>query len=1007
VKLSALITPADLQVPAQCLPEGLAGLDITSVTCDSRTVEPGSLFLAVKGYTTDGHAYLSQAFEKGAAAVVAEHIPDGIDLDNHEKIILVKNSRKTTAMAAARFYDFPSRDLTLVGVTGTNGKTTITWILESIFRTCGFSTGVIGTVNIRYPGVSRDNPVTTPDPVSLQKTLREMKNAGTSHVIMEVSSHSLDQFRVEGCTFDACIYTNLSQDHLDYHNSLEDYFSCKQRLFTDFIGPGSPSPYAPAIINMDDEFGKRLSETVAAEKILVSRTGKADLSARDIADTISGLSFTLDYRGTSLAVSSGLTGGFNLENILCAAGAAFGLGIAPERIAQGIAALERVPGRLEKLSVPLNRHIFVDYAHTPGALDSILGVLASRVPARLITVFGCGGDRDTTKRGPMGLAACRHSDIAIVTSDNPRSEAPEAIVQDIVRELEKAGIPRLTADTLQPGTRGYLVEVGREKALNLALDISAPGDTIVAAGKGHETYQITNSGTIHFDDAEKLTEACQRLLTPAPWSSEDLARALDTEPRVPGQTEGLRFTAIGTDSRTMETNMVFVALQGESFDGHAFVPDLVSRGVRAFVLKQGAFDSLDPAVRNQMVNEKALVFETRDTLAAFGQLARYHRVRSQAKIAAITGSNGKTTTRKMAHGIFSTRFDTLATRGNFNNEIGLPLTLLRLAPVHQWAIVEMGMNHPGEISRLSAIARPDIAVITNTAGAHLEGLGTADNVARAKSEIFEGVAEGGTAVIFSDDPRRDIMEAAARGNKKINEILLFGSAPDARVSAKDIAVTGQGLAFTLTQETETCSCRINTPARFMVNNALAAAAASRAAGIPLQKIQEGLTDFTPVKGRMNLGTLPFGLNLIDDTYNANPASMSQALKTLAEVAAVGRAYAALGDMLELGPDSDRLHREIGHLAAELSPARLYLFGTRTDHLMAGAVEKGYPEARIFKGTKEEIAKDLAATLANTTFSGDSRTNPWLLLKGSRGMAMETLVPMLEAQYQRLTEEKAC
>lgn len=1007
MKLSALITPADLKEPAAGIPEALAAMDIASVTCDSRRVEPGSLFLAVKGYTTDGHAYISQALENGAAVVVAQTLPEALNPRDREKIILAKDTRKATSLAAARFYGFPSQDLTLVGVTGTNGKTTITWILESIFTACGYSTGVIGTVNIRFAGRSQDNPVTTPDAVSLQRTLKEMKDAGITHVVMEVSSHSLDQFRVEGCTFDACIFTNLSQDHLDYHGNLTDYFGCKKRLFTDFIGPGTPSPDAPAILNIEDESGRKLAEEITARKIRVSRSQRADLTAKDITDEISGLACTLEYQGKTVAISSGLTGGFNLENILCAAGAALGLGIDPERIAQGIAALDRVPGRLEKLPVPLNRHIFVDYAHTPGALESILAVLAQRVPARLITVFGCGGDRDRTKRGPMGLAACRFSDIAIVTSDNPRSEDPDAIVRDIVRELEKAGIPQLEADTLQPDSKGYLVEVDREKALNLALDISAPGDTIVAAGKGHETYQITNAGTIHFDDAEKLTQACDRLLTPLPWSAGDLARALASESKIPAAADGPILSTIGTDSRTMEADMVFVALEGESFDGHTFIPELISRGIRAFVVRQGFFGSLEAPLRNRMIKEKALVFETPDTLAALGQLASYHRVRSQVKIAAITGSNGKTTTRKMTREIFSTAVDTLATRGNFNNEIGLPLTLLRLAPVHQWAVVEMGMNHPGEISRLSAIARPDIALITNTAGAHLEGLGTADNVARAKSEIFESMAEGGTAVIFADDPRRGIMETAALSNKTIKDVVFFGSTDDARIKAEDIAISGKGLTFTLKDRNEIFPCHINTPARFMINNALAAAAMARAAGIPMEKIREGLAAFTPVKGRMNLGTLSFGLNLIDDTYNANPASMAQALKTLGSVAGRAKAYAALGDMLELGPDSDRLHREIGHLVAEISPARLYLFGTRTAHVMAGAVEKGYPESNIFRGTKEEIAQDLAEILADQAISPDRPDTPWLLLKGSRGMAMETLILELEAHHNRLTQEKAC
>jgi len=1002
MKLSALVLNADLTPSSAKLSHSLAELDIASVTCDSRAVTPGSLFLAVKGYIADGHDYIAQALEKGAAAVVAEKMPQGLFPKQEGQIILVADSRKTTALAAARFYDFPSKELTLVGVTGTNGKTTITWILESIFTFCGFKSGVIGTVNIRFAEQTRDNPVTTPDPVSLQKTLREMKDAGITHVVMEVSSHSLDQFRVDGCWFDTCVFTNLSQDHLDYHATLDEYFACKKRLFTDFCGKGFDSHHAPAVINVDDAFGLKLAQDLTAEKLLVSRKRPADLTARDICDDISGLRFTLAYQDTCITVSSKLTGDFNLENILCAAGAALGLGIAPDAIARGVNALDRVPGRLEKLLVPLNRHLFVDYAHTPGALESILSVLSKRAPARLITVFGCGGDRDATKRGPMGLAACKYSDIAIVTSDNPRSEPPDAIVQDIVNGLEAAGIPRLDRANLMPECKGFLVEVDRETALNLALDISGPNDTIVAAGKGHETYQITNTGTIHFDDAEKLTQACDRLLTPEPWSADDLARALDTRPELPVAGNPV-FTAIGTDSRTIEPGMIFVALSGENFDGHQFIPELITKGVQAFVTRQGYLEGLDKTFRDQIITVGPALFQTPDTLAALGNLAAFHRNRSMANILAITGSNGKTTTRKMAQDIFSICFDTLATKGNLNNEIGLPLTLLRLAPVHKWAVVEMGMNHLGEISRLSAIARPNIAMITNTSGCHLEGLGTADNVARAKSEIFEPVAADSTAIVFADDPRRKIMETTARTTPKIKKIVVFGSGSDADIWAEHIKITGDGLAFTLKEKHDALACRINTPAEFMVFNALAAAAAARAAGIPFTDIRQGLSAFSPVKGRMNLVPLSMGLTLIDDTYNANPASMTEALKTLARVTEPERAFAALGDMLELGPDTQQRHREIGHLVAQVSPARVCLFGSQADHIQSGALEKGYPESKIFKGTKAEIAQDLALALAATPKGQDT---PWLLLKGSRGMAMETIVPELEAQYQRITQKEA-
>jgi len=439
----------------------------------------------------------------------------------------------------------------------------------------------------------------------------------------------------------------------------------------------------------------------------------------------------------------------------------------------------------------------VDYAHTPDALSSILKTLSKRAPARLITVFGCGGDRDRTKRAPMGKMACRYSDIAIVTSDNPRTESPDAIVTDIIKGIKEDNIPELDPNHLISGQKGYIGQVDRAKALELAVRISRPNDIIVAAGKGHETYQVTNSGTIHFDDMEELAGACNRQTTPMDWSVADLTTALGTQSSIEVSDSGLRFKAIGTDSRAIEPEMVFLALTGENFDGHEFILGLAAKGIRAFVVRTGFLASLPKETRAQLIQSQSLIFETENTQAALGKLAHFHRMRSQVKLVAITGSNGKTTTRKMTREIFATQFDVLATQGNLNNEIGMPLTLLRLAPVHEWAIIEMGMNHPGEISRLSAIARPDIALITNTSGAHLEGLKTADNVALAKSEIFESIRKNSTALIFSDDPRRNIMVSQARLNPNISKIQFFGQAPDADIRTEKIEITRSGLNFSV------------------------------------------------------------------------------------------------------------------------------------------------------------------------------------------------------------------
>jgi murE/murF fusion protein len=957
--------------------------DILSVSANSRDIRPGSLFIAVRGFKADGHDYMDQAFESGAAAVIAECNPK-----NRDHVIRVDHSRKAMAAIAAEFFGNPSKDLVLAGVTGTNGKTTTTWILESIFKSAGFNTGVIGTVNIRYNGKVFDNPVTTPDAIDLQKNLAGMKKAGVTHVIMEVSSHGLDLNRVDFCRFDTGIFTNLTQDHLDYHKNLDDYFECKKRFFIDFLGSKGKNN-APAILNIDDEKGALLFNTLGCKKFSVSTTKKADVYSKNIIDDIKGLSGTLFLKDSSIQFASGLTGKFNLENILCAAGAAHGLGINPEIIKKGIENCRSIPGRLEKVNHPIDRFMFADYAHTPDALESILTTLEKRAPKRVITIFGCGGDRDRSKRPLMGRIACEHSDIAIVTSDNPRTENPNAIIHDILEGM--TGFERLSDQDplVNPYKKGFLVETDRKTALEKAVFISKPGDILVAAGKGHETYQITNTGTHHFDDREELLKAADKFcdrFKPIPWTSEDLAQALNEGPVLSGLEKNFRFSGISTDSRTITETELFLALKGDRFDGHAFIQTLIKKGVKGFITETPFYSELSSDLKKELAGKNLIFFETKNTVTALGDLARCQRLRSNVKIIAITGSSGKTTTRRITEELFKTRFHTHATTGNLNNEIGLPLTLLKLSSAHEWAIVEMGMNHMGEISRLSRIALPDVAMVVNTAAVHLEGLGSEENVALAKAEIFEGMREHGMAILNADDPRRGILEEKARQNKAVESIFFFGSAGDADISAVNIAPFETRTEFSAKMGKEEKPFTIPSPAPFMVNNCLGAILAALKAGIDVKTIQKGIKAFTPVPGRMNIYKLCDTLTLLDDTYNANPSSVEKALHTLHKVSGSGNSIAVLGDMLELGEQSEDLHRQTGRTLAGLGIKNLFVFGSKVQYLVDGAIENGFSKTHVFQGTKEEIAERILE-------QADKKS--WVLVKGSRGMAMECVIQELK------------
>jgi UDP-N-acetylmuramoyl-L-alanyl-D-glutamate--2,6-diaminopimelate ligase len=395
----------------------------------------------------------------------------------------VADARKALAISAANYYSRPAEVLKLIGVTGTNGKTTITYLVDSILRAAGCEVGLLGTIGYRLVRESRPSPNTTPESLDLQKYLAEIVQAGGTHAVLEASSHALAMDRLWGCPFAVAIFTNLTRDHLDYHKTLEDYFAAKRRLFQ---GTGAAAP-AAAVVNRDDEYGQKLTG-LASRTLTYGLEPGADISARRPAISLNGIEFTAETPVGKMEIRSKLVGRPNVYNILAAVGAGVALGLPKDVISTGVAQLSAVPGRFERIDVGQPFLVVVDYAHTDDALRNLLATAQGLNPeGRIITLFGCGGDRDRTKRPLMGEAAGHASDIVVLTSDNPRSEDPLLIINDVI-----VGVQRTKAK--------LLVEVDRQKAVELALDEARSGDIVLLAGKGHETYQVLRDRTIEFDD---------------------------------------------------------------------------------------------------------------------------------------------------------------------------------------------------------------------------------------------------------------------------------------------------------------------------------------------------------------------------------------------------------------------------------------------------------------------------------------------------------------------------
>ena len=478
------------ELPSEVL-SGNAHCAVRDVITDSRHVQPDTLFTALRGTHTDGHLFLSEALDRGAGVLVVEELPDALwprVRTEGQTVIRVPDCHRAVALMASAYYRHPARQLSLIGITGTNGKTTTAHVVEAILQAAGEPVGMLGTVDYRVGAKRLPAPQTTPDATRLHDLLSQMVASGTRYAVMEVSSHALAQERVRGCPFAVAAFTNLSRDHFDYHGSEAAYFNAKARLFRDLEAEWH-------VLNMDDPYGRVLLQTSHARPVTYGLASTTTLKPHDVHHGLDGISFVLPTSGGPLAFSSTLVGRHNIYNLLAGIGIAQALGIDAEAIRQGVARLRQVPGRLERVDCGQGVTVFVDYAHTPAALEQVLRLVRTEAAGRLITVFGCGGDRDPGKRPLMGQAATLISDYTIITSDNPRTEDPQRIIDDIV-------------DGLPTPSPSYAAVLDRRQAIEQAIAMAEPQDTVLIAGKGHEDYQIIGQQRYPFDDREIARAAC-------------------------------------------------------------------------------------------------------------------------------------------------------------------------------------------------------------------------------------------------------------------------------------------------------------------------------------------------------------------------------------------------------------------------------------------------------------------------------------------------------------------
>ncbi|MGI6128647.1 MAG: UDP-N-acetylmuramoyl-L-alanyl-D-glutamate--2,6-diaminopimelate ligase [bacterium] len=493
---------ADTTVLSQNLSEQSADMPINQIAYDSRLVQPGGLFVAVRGYKTDGHIFVHQALKRGAKAVVVDRpeveVPPGVVR------ILVPDSRAALPDLAAAFYGYPSRQLKVVGVTGTNGKTTTAFLSEAIFKAAGYKTGLIGTVENHVGDQVLPVERTTPESVEVEQLLWQMTQSDVTHTAMEVSSHALDLGRVKNIEFDVAVFTNLTQDHLDFHGTLDNYRQAKAQLFAGLGRTTNKTGQQVAVLNADDPSSKAMQAATSANVLTYGINNAADITATEVKIKVQEAVFTLRTPVGQQRVSLHTTGLFSIYNALAACGVGLSQGIELATIVAALETMPGVPGRFEQVKCGQDFAVIVDYAHTPDGLENILTTAREFATGRVMLVFGCGGDRDRTKRPVMGRMGVEYADKVFITSDNPRTEDPKAIISEIETGAKEAGSAH----------GSYSLIPDRRQAIYAALKEGKRGDVVLIAGKGHETYQILGQETIHFDDREVVRDFFKELGSP-------------------------------------------------------------------------------------------------------------------------------------------------------------------------------------------------------------------------------------------------------------------------------------------------------------------------------------------------------------------------------------------------------------------------------------------------------------------------------------------------------------
>ena len=837
---------------------------IKGLAIDSRKIKKGFIFFALTGSKLEGTKFINHAIKKGASVIICN---SGARLKlTRYPILKVKNVQKALAQACCKFYKDKPRNV--IAVTGTNGKSSVANFFLQIFNLNKIPAASIGTLGTMQKNKIKRNQLTTPDIVSLHKELYNLKRQGVNNVIVEASSHGLQQGRLDGINYKAGIFTNFSQDHLDYHKSLNNYFNSKMILFSILLKKNN---YLITDSNLK-EFSK-------IKNICKNKKKLIDINKKK-------------YKIYNFDEKFRLLGDFQFKNLMMSIIASNICGISLKKISSIIKNIRHVDGRLELIkTLPNKAKIYVDYAHTPDALACALKTLKENYNSKLSIVFGCGGNRDRSKRKKMAIIAKKYCDQIYVTDDNPRYENPKKIREEIIRYLDKK--------------KSYNIG-DRRKAIEKAISNSNFNELILIAGKGHEDHQ--DYGKKRFNFSDKIT--VKKINFKKKYQHDNFNSYLLNQ--ILKNKKKINFEGVTIDSRSCKKNNLFVALRGKNHNGNKFVNN---------AKKNGASLCIGTLKRKQ----KKYV-QVNNTLKFLEKLALLKRKKIPAKVIAITGSAGKTTMKFMIGKILGKYGKTYFPPKSYNNNIGVPLSMSNLEYNHEYGVFEIGMNKPGEINSLSKIVKPDIAIITNIAEAHIENFKDLSGIAKEKSSIINHVVNGGTIILNRSDKYFSYM--FKKSKRKNLKIITFGYKNNADIFPIKIKSIGNKEYYKINYFNKIINLESKSS---KILNILTTLAVLKSLNLDVKYIQKFFLNFNNIDGRGKIFSIKSKnktFKLIDESYNANPLSVKEAINGFSKIKTIENAkkYILLGDMLELGKKSELYHKRISKIINNSNINKFFALG---------------------------------------------------------------------------------